>query len=63
MHVKILQKKINLLKMCGPQNRLCLYTFRPIASKQLNRLTLIVTLSRFSGAVVTTSRTVMLYTF
>jgi len=30
--------------MCGPQIRLCLFTFRPIALKQLNSLTTIVTL-------------------
>jgi len=29
---------MNLLKMCGPQIRLCLFTFRPIASKRLNIL-------------------------
>jgi len=34
-----------LLKRCGPRIRLCLFTFRPIASKQLNNLTTIVTLS------------------
>jgi len=50
MHVKILQKKMNLLKMCGLQIRLCLFTFRPIASKQLSSLTTIDTLS---GGVVT----------
>ena len=33
--------KMNLLKKCSPQNRLCLFTFRPIASKQLNGLTTI----------------------
>jgi len=32
---KILQKKMNLLKMCGPQIWLCLFTFQHIASKQL----------------------------
>jgi len=42
---KILQKKMYLLKMSGPQIRLCLFTFRPIASKQLNGLTTIDTLS------------------
>ena len=36
---------MNLLKMCGPQIRLCLFTFRPIALKQLNSLTTINTLS------------------
>ena len=30
--------------MCVPQIRLCLLTFQPIASKQLNSLTTIVTL-------------------
>jgi len=44
---------MNLLKMSGPQIRLCLFTFRPIASKQLNSLTTIDTLSWLSGAVVT----------
>ena len=36
--------------MSGP---LCLFTFRPIASKQLNGLTTIDTLSWLGGAVVT----------
>jgi len=39
--------------MCGPHIRLCLFTFRPIASKQLNSLTTIDTLSWFDGEVVT----------
>ena len=39
--------------MCGLQIRLCLFTFQPIASKQLNSLTLIDTLSCLGGAVVT----------
>jgi len=39
--------------MFGPQIRLCLFTFRPIASKQLNSLTTIVTFSWLGGAVVT----------
>jgi len=39
--------------MCGPQIQLCLFTFRPIASKQLNSLTTIETLSWLAGAVVT----------
>jgi len=39
--------------MCGPQIRLCLFTFRPIASKQLNRLTTIDTLSWLCSAEVT----------
>jgi len=42
-----------LLKVSGPQIWLCLFTFRPIASKQLNSLTTIDTLSWLSGAVVT----------
>jgi len=32
---------MHLLKMSGPQIWLCLFTFRPIASKQLNGLTTI----------------------
>jgi len=43
---------MNLLKMCGPQIRLCLFTFRHIA-KQLNSLTTIKTLSWLGGLVVT----------
>jgi len=39
--------------MCGPQFRLCLFTFRPIAQKQLNSLTTLVALSWLRGAVVT----------
>ena len=39
--------------MCGPQIRLCLFTFRPIASKLLNSSTTIVILSWLGGAVVT----------
>ena len=42
-----------LLKMSGPQIRVCLFTFRPIASKQLNSLTTIDTFSWLGGAVVT----------
>jgi len=42
-----------LLKMSGPQSRVCLFTFRPIASKQLNSLTTILTFSWLGGAVVT----------
>jgi len=38
-------EKTILLKMCGPQIRLCLFTFRPIVSKQLNSLTTIIILS------------------
>ena len=44
---------MNLLKMTGPQIRLCLFTFRPIASKQLKSLLTIDTLSWLGGAVVT----------
>jgi len=44
---------MNLLKLCCPQIRLCLFTLRPIASKQLNSLTTIDILSWFGGAVVT----------
>ena len=55
MHVKNTQK-MNLLKMCGPQIRLCLFTFRPIVSKQLNSLTTIDSLSGLGGAVVTHPR-------
>jgi len=36
----------------GPQIWLCLFTFRPIASKKLNGLTTIDTLSWLGGAVV-----------
>jgi len=39
--------------MSGPQIWLCLFTFQPIASKQLNSLTTIDTLSWLGGAVVT----------
>ena len=46
-------QKMNLLKKSGPQIRLCLFTFRPIASKQLTSLLTIGTLSWLSGAVVT----------
>jgi len=42
---KNLTEKMKLLKMAGPQTRLCLLTFRPIASKQLNSLFKIDTLS------------------
>jgi len=41
--------------MSGPQIWLCLFTFRPIASKQLNGSTTI-TLSWLGGAVVTHPR-------
>jgi len=39
--------------MSGPQVWLCLFTFQPIALKQLNGLTKIDTLSWLGGAVVT----------
>ena len=39
--------------MSGPQIWLCLFTFRPIASKKLDGLTTIDTLSWLGGAVVT----------
>ena len=39
--------------MSGPQMWLCLFTFGPIASKQLNGLTTIDTLGWPDGAVVT----------
>jgi len=50
---KILQKKMYLLKISGLQIWLCLFTFRPIASKQLNGLNTIDALSWLGGAVVT----------
>jgi len=42
-----------LLKLSGPQIWLYLFTFRPIASKQLNGFTRITTLSSLGGTVVT----------
>jgi len=42
-----------LLKMSGLQIWLCLFTFWPITSKELNSLTTIDTLSWLGGAVVT----------
>ena len=42
-----------LLKMSGPQTWPCLFTFRPIAPKQLNGLTTIDSLCWLGGAVVT----------
>jgi len=42
---KNITEKMHLLKMSGRQIRLCLFTFRPIASKQLNGLTTIETVS------------------
>ena len=50
---KIFLEKMYLLKMFGRQIWLCLFTFRPIASKQLNGLTTIGILSWLGGAVVT----------
>jgi len=49
---KFFTEKIILLKMCGPQIRICLFKYRPIASKQLNSLTTINTLSRLGDAVI-----------
>ena len=46
-------EKMYLLKMSGPQIWLCFFTFRPIASKKLNGLTTIATLSWLGGEVVT----------
>jgi len=46
-------EKMHLLKMSGPQIWLCLFTFWPISSKQLNGLTTIDTVSWLGGAVVT----------
>ena len=50
---KNITEKMNLLKMSGPQIWLCLFTFRPIALKQLNGLTAIATVSWLGGALVT----------
>jgi len=52
---KNITEKMNLLKMSGPQIWLCLFTFRPIASKHLNSMTTFNTLSLswLVGAVVT----------
>ena len=49
-------RKMKLLKMCGPHIRLCLFTFRSIASKHLNSLSTIDTFSWLGGAVVTHQR-------
>ena len=49
--------KKNLLRMCGPQIWLCLFTFPPITPKQLNSLTIIVTFSRLGDVEVTTAAT------
>ena len=40
---KNITEKMHLLKMSGPQIWLCLFMFRPIASKQLKGLTAIDT--------------------
>ena len=53
MLVKILHIQMNLLKMCGPQIQLYLFTFLTIASKCLNSLKTIDTLSWLGGAEVT----------
>jgi len=53
--LKYYRIKMNLLRLCGPLIRLCLYTFRPIASKQLNSLTIIVTFNRLGCVEVTTA--------
>jgi len=42
-----------LMEMCSPQIWICLFMFRPFASKQLNSLITIVTLSRLGCAEVT----------
>jgi len=44
---------MNWLKMSGPQIRICLFTFRPIASKQLNSVLTIDTLSSLGDTMVT----------
>ena len=44
---------MNLLIICGPQIRICVFTLRIIASKQLNSLSTIETASWLGGAVVT----------
>ena len=43
-------EKMNLIKMCVPQIRLCLFTFRPVASKRCNSLNGIYSLSWLSCA-------------
>jgi len=50
---KNITEKMHLLKMSGPQIWLCLFTFRPIVSKQLKSLLTIDTVSWLGGAVVT----------
>jgi len=46
-------RKLNLLKKCGPQIRLCLFMFRPISLKQLNSWTTVDTFSWLGGPEVT----------
>ena len=53
MRVKTLQKKMNLLKMSGPQIRFSLFTFRPIALEELSSLTTIDTFSLLADPEVT----------
>jgi len=50
---KNITEKMYVLKMSNPQIWLSLFTFRSIASKQLNSLTTLDTLSWIGGAVVT----------
>jgi len=50
---KNITEKMHLLETSGPQIWLCLFTFRPIASKQLNGLTTIENVSWLGGLVVT----------
>jgi len=52
MHVKY-KRNNEFVDMCGPQIRICFFSFRPIASIQLNSLTTIVNLCRLGGTVVT----------
>jgi len=47
---KNITEKIQFVKMCGPKTRICLFTFRPIPSKQLTTINI---LSWLDGAVVT----------
>jgi len=50
---KYITEKHKFVKNVWPASRLCLFTFRPIASKQLNSLLTIVALSWLGGAEVT----------
>jgi len=52
---KYYRKKMNLMQVSGLQIWLWFFTFRPIASKQLNSLTTIGTINWLGGAVVTHS--------